>query len=177
MTSISSISNSTNYQVTQAQSAYGSQKKPQDEPMAKLAEAMGLSPDALKDQLSNGKSLNDVASGQGTSHDDLIAAIKSGMPSSTAITDDVAEKIAAQQAQRDAPPPPPPSGPRGENAGLQDPEKLKQVSDLLDMDSADVTSAATSASSLVSLLQDKGVDFAQLRNVLNQSGDLLDVSA
>ncbi|BCY07415.1 hypothetical protein [Actinoplanes sp. L3-i22] len=175
MTAISSISNSTNYQVTQAQSAYAGQQKPQDDPMDKIAETLGLSKDALKDQLTNGKSLNDVATGQSVGHEDLIAAIKSGMPSSTAITDDVAEKIAAQQSQ--GTPPPPPGGPRGENAGLQDSGKLKQVSDMLDMDSQDVTKAATSASSLVSLLQDKGVDFSQLKNVLNRTGDLLDVSA
>lgn len=177
MTAISSISNSTNYQVAPAQAAYGSQKKPQDDPTAKVAEALGLSTDALKEQLSSGKSMNDVATGQGIGRDDLIAAIKSGMPSSTAITDDVAEKIADQHAAQASPPPPPPGGPRGENAGLADPAKLKQVSDLLDMDSADVSKTATSASSLVSLLQDKGVDFSQLRNVLNQTGDLLDVSA
>ncbi|GAA2896159.1 hypothetical protein Acy02nite_61680 [Actinoplanes cyaneus] len=178
MTSISSISNSTNYQVAQAQSAYGSQQRPKDDPMAKVAETLGLSTDELKERLSTGKSLNDLATVGGTAHDDLIAAIKAGMPSSTAITDDVAEKIADQHARSQAtPPPPPPGGPRGENAGLADPRKLKQVSDLLDMDSSDVTSAATSASSLVSMLQDKGVDFTQLRNVLNQTGDLLDVSA
>ncbi|AEV83222.1 hypothetical protein ACWT_2202 [Actinoplanes sp. SE50] len=62
-------------------------------------------------------------------------------------------------------------------AGLADPEKLTRVSDLLDMDTSDVTSAATSASSLVSLLQDRGVDFSQLRDVLNRTGDLLDVRA
>jgi hypothetical protein len=176
LTAISSISNSTNYQVTQAQSAYAGQQKPKDDPLDKVAGTLGLSKDALKDQLSNGRSLNDVATSQSVGHEDLIAAIRSGMPSSTAITDDVAEKIAAQQSQG-TPPAPPPGGPRGENAGLTDPDKLQQVSELLDMDTADVTSAATSASSLVTLLQDKGVDFTRLRDVLNRSGDLLDVSA
>ncbi|WP_203682793.1 hypothetical protein [Actinoplanes siamensis] len=175
VTSISSISNSTNYQVSRAQAAYAPQRRPKDEPMAKLAEALGLSPDALKEQMSAGRSRNDVASTRGASQDDLVAAIKAGMPSSTVVTDDVAEKIAARRGR--GTPPPPPGGPRGENAGLQDAAKLKQVSDLLDMDTADVTSAATSASSLVSLLQDRGVDFSRLKDVLNRSGDLLDLTA
>src|SRR6185436_2090254 len=116
------------------------QQRPKDDPMDKVAETLGLSPDALKQQQSSGKSLNDIATSQNVGHDDLIASIKAGMPSSTAITDDVAEKIAAEQG---TPPPPPPGGPRGENAGLQDEDKLHQVSKMLDMDSKDVTKAAT----------------------------------
>ncbi len=105
MASISSISNSTNYQVTRVQTAYGSQPRPTREPAEKAGE------------------------------------------------------------------------PREEHTGLVDPRKLQQLSDLLDMDTKDVSSAATSASSLIALLMDKGVDFTEVRKVLNQTGDLLDVSA
>ncbi|KUL40777.1 hypothetical protein [Actinoplanes awajinensis] len=183
MTSIGSISTSGNaafYQVDRAQSAVESRSKPKDDPMARVADALGLSHDELKSQLGTGKSLSDVATDRGVTHDELISAIKSGIStSSTSGTsgsaDAMAEQIAAGKGV--TPPPQPAPAPRGENAGLQDPDKLKQVSDLLDMDTADVTAAATSASSLVSMLQTKGVDLTQLKDVLNRSGDLLDVRA
>jgi hypothetical protein len=94
----------------------------------------------------------------------------------TQVTDQLAGTAPA------SPPPPPPAGrpdgpgSRGEVAGLQDPTKLNSISDLLDMSEDDVTTSATSATKLVELLQNKGVDLGQLRNVLN-SGDLLDVRA
>jgi hypothetical protein len=47
---------------------------------------------------------------------------------------------------------------------------------LLSMDASDVTGTATSASSLVGLLQSKGIDMSRLKTVLT-SGDLLDVAA
>ncbi|MFF5290274.1 hypothetical protein [Paractinoplanes globisporus] len=60
---------------------------------------------------------------------------------------------------------------KGENSGLAD--KLDQVSQALDMDSDDVTAQATTASALVGMFRNKGVD---PRDVLD-SGDLLDVAA
>lgn len=78
------------------------------------------------------------------------------------------------------PPPPPPGGKhpatKGENAGLHHSGKLHQMSQLLDMDSDDVTDQATTASGLVNLVQSKGVDLSSLRDVLD-NGDLIDVSA
>jgi hypothetical protein len=49
--------------------------------MATVAEKLGLSSDDLKAQLKDGKSLDDIATAQGISHEDLITAIKAGMPS------------------------------------------------------------------------------------------------
>jgi uncharacterized protein YidB (DUF937 family) len=150
-----------------------------------LADLLGMSADDLTQQLGSGKSLNDLADEQGVSHDDLITTIKQGLPADTANgaenstenTDSIAEKIAGTVGM----PPPPPGrpmvgGPKGENTGLQDDTKLQQVSDLLEMDTEDVTDQATSAATLVSLLQSKGVDLKSLRSVLD-SGDLLDVAA
>jgi hypothetical protein len=78
------------------------------------------------------------------------------------------------------PTPPPrgdlPGGPKGENSGLKDADKLAGVSKLLNLDSATVTSTATSASALVGLLTSSGVDLSRLGGVL-KSGDLLDVAA
>ncbi|GIF22414.1 hypothetical protein BJ973_002737 [Actinoplanes tereljensis] len=140
-------------------------KPDRQDPIAKVAAVLGLDADELKDRLKDGATLNDVAEDQGVTKDELIAAIKRGLPA------DDAEKPAG------APPPsPPPGGPKGENAALQDPAKLGQLSQLLQMDSSEVTGQATSAAGLVSLLKSKGVDLTQLRSVL-KSGDLFDIAA
>jgi hypothetical protein len=146
------------------------------DPMAAVATKLGLSTDDLKAQLKSGKSLDDVATAQGVSHDDLISAIKAGMPADKASgtdADAMAEKIATTKGM---PKPPPGGGPRGHNTGIQDSAKLSGVSKLLDMNSDDVSSQATSATDLVKMLQSKGVDLTSLKNTLN-SGDLVDVNA
>jgi hypothetical protein len=176
MTSISAVTTT----ATTATQGHRSGK----DPMAAVAEKLGLSKDDLKTQLKSGKSLDDVATAQGVSHDDLIAAIKSGMPADKASgtdADAMAEKIATTKGM----PKPPggghggpggPGGPKGNNSGIQDSSKLSSVSKLLDMDAGDVSSQATSASSLVKLLQSKGVDLSSLKSALN-SGDLVDTTA
>jgi hypothetical protein len=50
------------------------------DPMSSVAKALGLSTNDVKAQLRNGKSLNDLADSAGVAHDDLIAAIKAGLP-------------------------------------------------------------------------------------------------
>jgi uncharacterized protein YidB (DUF937 family) len=172
MTSINALSSTTgSYLPVRA-----SKKEGQD-PMAKVADALGLSSDDLKTALKSGKSLNEVAEEQGVSHDDLITAIKQGRPdAATEMTDEMAEKIAGTVGKPTPPPGEAPGGLKGENSCLRDSSKLNQLSELLNVDSSAVTDQATSASSLVSMLQSNGVDLTQLRNVLN-SGDLLDVAA
>lgn len=148
-----------------------------ENPLARVAETLGLSTDELKSRLDTGRSLSDIATEKGVTHDELISAIKAGMPSGTAAAGDpdaLAEKIAERTHGSTPPPPPPPGGPRGENAGLRDETKLAEVGKLLRMDTDEVTAAATSAAGLVALLRDKGVDLGSLRDVLT-SGDLLDV--
>lgn len=69
--------------------------------------------------------------------------------------------------------------PRGDSSsggGFRDPEKLDQLSGLLNMDKNTVSTEASSATKLVELLQKNGVDLGALKNVLS-SGDLLDVRA
>jgi hypothetical protein len=171
MTSINSIVSTT----TTATSAVSGRHHQRQDPMAKVADALGMSGDDLKTELKSGKSLNDVATEKGVSHDDLIAAIKSGMPSGAASgtdADATAEKIADTKGM-----PKPPNGghggPKGMGSGLQDSGKLDAVKQLLDSDDV---SSSTSATDLVKKLQDKGVDLSALKNVLN-NGDLLDVAA
>jgi biotin operon repressor len=177
MTSISAISSTTSTTATTAV------KRKHQDPLEKLAATLGLSKDDLKTQLKSGKSLDDVATAQGVSHDDLIAAIKAGMPSkgtsstSGADSAEMAEKIASTKGLPTPPPGGPggPGGPKGMNSGMQDSSKLAGISKLLDTDSSTVSSA-TSATDLVKMLKDKGVDLSSLKNVLD-SGDLVDVSA
>ncbi|MEU4158226.1 hypothetical protein [Actinoplanes sp. NPDC026670] len=150
-----------------------------ENPMARVAQALGMTADELRAQLDTGRSLNDIATTRGVTHDDLIAAIKSGLtPETTAAdgADAVAERIAEKtHTDPDTPPPLPPGGPRGNNAGLRDETKLAGVSRLLGMPADDVAAAATGPAALVTLLQTKGVHLYALRGVLN-SGDLVDVA-
>jgi hypothetical protein len=174
MTTISALTTST-------AATWTPRPRPKDgqDPMAAVAEKLGLSSDALQSQLKDGQSLDDIATAQGVSHDDLITTIKAGLPAdatSGADATTTAEKIAATKGM---PPPPPgqaPGGPKGAHTGIQDQGKLSRLSDLLEMDTEDVTGQAASATDLVKLLQDKGVDLGALRSVLS-NGDLLDVAA
>ncbi|MEV8508321.1 hypothetical protein AB0368_26360 [Actinoplanes sp. NPDC051475] len=176
MTSMSSLSSATSTYRTPPPPPAGRGER--QNPMAAVAEKLGLSADDLKSQLKDGKSLEDVATAQGVSHDDLITAIKAGMPSDAVFgtggvdATAMAEKIASTKGM----PPRPPGGPRGENTGVQDSSKLSRLSELLDMGEDDVSSQASSATELVKLLQKKGVDLGALRNVLT-NGDLVDVAA
>jgi hypothetical protein len=193
LSGVSNASASYTAQVSQAQRPARDDKDPMD-PVAK---ALGVSTDELHAELDEGdKSLNDLATSAGLSHDDLVAAIKAGMPSdatgsgpgSTSATDltAVAEKIASTKG---APPPPPPGGFNGgpgfgpadgasASAVVGNSAKLGGLSRLydLDADSADSLSSAQSSGDIVKLLQKNGADLGQLKSVLN-SGDLLNTLA
>src|SRR5947207_1985637 len=59
------------------------QRSPRDgqDPMTPVAKALGLSTADVNAQLRSGKSLNDLADAAGLAHDDLVAAIRAGLPS------------------------------------------------------------------------------------------------
>ncbi|HEX2809907.1 MAG TPA: hypothetical protein VHN80_27405 [Kineosporiaceae bacterium] len=64
-------------------------------PIDAVASTLGMSADDIKTQLTSGKSLNDIATAQGVRHDDLITALKAGLPDRRKNSDDataVAEK-------------------------------------------------------------------------------------
>jgi len=66
-------------------------------PIAAVASTLGLSTEDITTQLQQGKSLNDIATAQGVSHDALISALTAGMPSQVQSSDNatgIAEKIA-----------------------------------------------------------------------------------
>ena len=64
---------------------------------------------------------------------------------------------------------------KGRTVGLTDGEKTSRLSDLLQVDEADLTDKVANGKELLELLRDRGVDLGQLRSVLN-SGDLVDVA-
>ncbi|WP_143133556.1 hypothetical protein [Actinoplanes philippinensis] len=150
-----------------------------ENPMVRLAAALGLTTDELRARLDTGRSLDDVAAERGVAHDDLISVIKSGLTPEIAAggADEIAERIAGTiHAGPDTTLPPLPGGPLGENAGLRDETKLAAIGRLLGMSAADVAAAATGPYRLIDLLKSKDVDLSALRGVLT-SGDLVDVLA
>jgi hypothetical protein len=169
-----------------SQQAFGVRQRQQHEaqdPMLGVAKTLGMSTDDLKSALQSGKSLNDVADEKNVSHEDLIAAIKTGMPTDRVNATDnadatqLAERIAGQSGTQGPPPggpPKPAADATGQNTVSS--STLKAVSSLLKgQDSTDLQSVS-SPKQLVDFLQQKGVDLNSLRNVLN-SGSLLDVTA
>lgn len=164
MTSITSIS------AASAAAAYRVAPAPpvrERDPMVTVADTLGLSSNALRAELSTGKTLQDVATAQGVTRTELVDAIKAGLPTGASAE---AEHIAARTGT------PPPPQTRGLNSGITDPTKLNGVSDLLNMPAGEVAGQATTATDLVSMLQNRGIDLGQLRAVMS-SGDLLDVRA
>ncbi|GLY94418.1 hypothetical protein [Actinoplanes sp. NBRC 103695] len=163
---------------------------PERDTMAAVADTLGLSSNAVRSELSAGKSLQDVATAQGVTRTELVDAIKAGLPTGAS---EEAERIAARTGTpppptRGTPPPPtrgtPPPPTRGtpsppahgHNGGLADPAKLDGVSDLLNMPAEQVAGQAATAPDLIAMLQNRGVDLGRLRAVMS-SGDLLDVRA
>jgi len=154
------------------------------DPMKSVAETLGMTSDELKTQLRSGRSLVEVAGGRNVEQDRLIAAIKDGLPPDAAAdATRAAEEIAAAQGLPAGPPraaaapigPPPGGGPRGQVAGLDDADKADRLSNLLEVDTNELTSTIASAKELVDLMQKKGVDLGNLRSIL-RSGDLVDIA-
>ena len=182
MTTISGVSGA--YATQPATWAQPPQRARQD-PMAKVAGALGMTSEELKKELTAGKSLNQVAEAKGVDHDTLVSAIKESLPNATAAdgarkadTTELAEKIAARQGTPPGPPPggPPPGGPGGTPNALTDTDTLEKLSSLLETDAAELTEAVQSPKDLVELFRKKGVDISALRDVLNGQGNLVDVS-
>ena len=104
--------------------------------MEGTAKLLGLSTDDLQTQLKSGKTLNDLASEKGVSHDDLIASIEQGMKAAAPQgvqapagfdSSRMAEDIAAGKG-----PGGPPPGSRGAGGGQDD--KLSSLASALGTD-------------------------------------------
>ena len=139
------------------------------DPLKSVAETLGMTSDELKTELRSGKSLVEVATGRNLDHDRLVAAVKEGLPKNeTADATRVAEQATTTKGL-------PAGGPRGQVAGLGDAAKADRLSNLLKVDSDELSSKVGNAKELIDLMRDKGVDLGQLRSILT-SGDLVDVS-
>jgi hypothetical protein len=179
MTSITGVGTSAGLLSQQAFGVRQRQQHEAQDPMLGVAKTLGMSTDDLKSALQSGKSLHDLADEKNVSHDDLIAAIKTGMPTDRVnATDDadgtqLAGRIASQTATQTA---------KSQNQTAKSNQNtisgstLNAVSSLLDKQSSSGLDSVTSSKQLIDFLQNKGVDLNSLRNVLN-SGSLVDVTA
>lgn len=180
MTSITSMSS--------AASAYSVPPRRQD-PMAAVTTLLGGDKDALVEQLKSGKSLDDIATAQGVSHEDLVAAIAQGAPPGATDALDRAEEIASTKGM----PPPPPGGPGGAGgtggtgggaaSGLlagsttsEQQERLDALSSLLGTDSSDLLDQLLSGTSIEELAAGSGVSADAVGSVLGK-GSLYDAYA
>jgi len=162
-------------------------------PIEAVSSLLGMDPADITSQLSSGKSLDDIATEHGVSHQDLVNAIASGMPRRMrdgADATEIAERIAARKGL----PARPPSGAGGPDAaaaagggmtgvtgvigsslsGAQQ-KMLDDVSSLLGEDTDSLLQQLRGGASLLSLAAAKGVDSSNLAGVL-QDGILFDTS-
>lgn len=152
------------------------------------AKALGLSEDDLVTQLKSGKSLDDIATAQGVSHDNLAAAIKQSLPPQVAAStkaDSMVDSILSKKGLPGRPQAPPPavaadpssSGVLGSSLTESQQNTLDSLSSLLGVNSDSlIDSLRSGASSLSDLLSAKGVDQSTLASIL-QDGLLFDATA
>jgi hypothetical protein len=166
-----------------SQQAFGVRQRQQHEaqdPMLGVAKTLGMSTDHLKSALQSGKSLKDLANEKNVAHEDLIATIKTAMPTDRVNATDNADgnqltgRIAVRSGTQ-GPPGGPPKATDGKATAVSD-NTLNAVSSLLKGQDSSALTSITSSKQLIDFLQHQGVDLNSLRSVLN-SGSLVDVTA
>ena len=151
-------------------------------PFDAVSSLLKMSADDIASSVQSGKSLDDLASAQGVSHADLVAALKAGAPPELQASSDVDSVVAQIAAQKGTdrptgpPPPPPASGVLSGNLTSDQQTTLGSLSSLLGVSSDDLESSLQNGTSLVSLLEGKGVDLSDVAGAL-QSGFLVDKTA
>ena len=151
-------------------------------PFEAVSSVLGMSADEIASQVQSGKSLDDLATDKGVSHEDLVAALKAGAPQGAKDSgklDEMIEKLASRKGVQ-GPMGPPPGGMGGlmgggKLSGSQQ-SMLDSLSELLDISSEELQEELTSGTSLTDLLQDRGVSMDDLASAV-QSGFLVDVRA
>jgi hypothetical protein len=156
--------------------------------IATAAKALGMSTDDVKSALRSGKSLDDLAKDKRVSHDDLVKAIKAGMPKGLQNSDKadaIAERIVTTNGMPAGGPPPggrpdgddvTGTGVFGANLTATQSKTLDQLASLLGTDSGSLLSSLKSGTNLADLVQSKGIDSGKLASVL-QDGLLVDTRA
>jgi lambda repressor-like predicted transcriptional regulator len=188
--SIKSLTSTATSLVTQTAHHHGGKS-----PFDAVSSLLGLSAKDIAKQVASGKSLDDLAKAKGVSHEDLVSALKSGMPDDlkgSTQADAIAETIATQQGMpTQGPGGPPPSGPPlmsslngiGQSSGVlsgnltsSQQDMLDSLSSALGTDSTSLLDELQSGTSLSDLVKSKGIDISTLANVL-QNGLLVDTKA
>ena len=159
-TSIGSVSATAS--VAAMQSTHRGERAQGKGPFEAVSGLLGMSADEISSAVSSGKSLNDLASAKGVSHDDLVAALEAGAPEElqgTSALDDMVEDIASRTGApsgprgHGGPPPGPPPGAKGVLSGdLTSTQQsvLDQLASLLDTSSEDLQTSLQSGASLTS---------------------------
>lgn len=158
-------------------------------PLASVSSLLGSSVEDLQSELSSGKSLNDIADKKGVSHDDLVEALRAGMPADAPTGVDPTHVLEQMAAQAGGPrPPAPPAGQGlggsvGSESGVltgtvtsRQQSVLDQLSDLLGTDSDDLAAELQGGSSLLQMLQDRGVTKGSAAETVGE-GFLVDAKA
>ena len=139
---------------------------------------LGISANEIETQLDSGMSLSDIAAAQGISHDDLIEALRDGMPAEmrgAANVEEILESIAAQKGRGPAGGPPPPPPPRSmESTGVfaesittTQQQVVDSLGDLLEMEPEQVVEELRSGSSLIDLLDRGGLSVSDLADAID----------
>src|SRR5664279_1638118 len=159
-------------------------------PIDAVASTLKMSTDDIKTQLQSGKSLSDIAAAQGVSHDDLISALKAGMPdelknsdAATATSDTTGTTATSGHHHHHRGAASQVSGLDGSSTGVMSgsltasqQKTLDSLSSLLGTDSSSLLTSLQSGTSLASLVSSKGVDSSKLASVL-QDGLLVDTKS
>ena len=189
MTSVSSATSTSSLWAAQQQTRPTPPSDGKGGPLASVSSLLGSSVEDLQTELSSGKSLNDIADEKGVSHDDLIEALKAGMPADAPSGVDPTQMLEQMAAQTGGPQPPAP--PTGQGLGgsvtsesgvltgsVTDRQQnlLDQLSDLLGTDSDDLVAELQGGSNLLQMLQEKGITKSSAAETVGE-GFLVDAKA
>lgn len=157
--------------------------------LSPVAEKLGMSGDELKTAMRSGKTLDEIATSKGVSHEDLVASIKKGLDEnkpagSNQDTTKLAESIAAGKGPgrtHGARPPkgggddpdgdgdhhggPPPGGATGGATAAQS-ATLDALASLLKLSKADLTTRLSSGQAVSQMAKDQGVSTDKVADLL-----------
>lgn len=189
MTSISNATSTSSLWAAQQQTRPTPPNDGKDGPLASVSSLLGSSVEDLQTELASGKSLNDIADEKGVSHDDLIKALKAGMPADAPSGVDPTQMLEQMAAQTGGPQPPAPPAGQGLGASVtsesgvltgsvteRQQNLLDQLSDLLGTDSDDLVAELQGGSSLLQMLQDRGITKSSAAETVGE-GFLVDAKA
>ena len=158
-------------------------------PLASVSSLLGTDVEKLQSELSAGKSLDDIATEKGVSHEDLIAALQAGMPADAPSGADATQALEQLAAQAGGPrPPAPPAGQSPAGSGTSSSGVLTgsvtdrqqavvdQLSDLLGTDADELVAELQGGSDLLQMLQERGITRSAAAATVGE-GFLLDARA